>query len=417
MPDTKTIADQIAEIYRTDSRRVLAVLVRLLGDLDLAEEMLQEAFGIALERWPQEGLPRNLSGWLVSTARHKGIDALRRRRRGVELVRVAALGGAQNQEDTPEWDDGAVRDDQLRLIFLCCHPALPIEARIALSLRMVCGLSTEAVARAFLVSSQTMKRRISRAKRMIRRERIAYEVPSRADLAQRLDSVLHVIYLVYNEGFAATAGARHICDELTREALFLARLAAELSGEPEALGLLALLVLHESRAPARVNAAGDVVALENQDRSLWDRDRINQGLELLRRAVMSGRVGPYTIQAAIASVHAAAESVEATNWQLVVGYYDILLALQPSPVVALNRAVAVGMRDGPRAGLAIVDLLLAGEALARNHLALAVKAELSRRAGLVDDAIESGCRSDQLQFRLVRAKISGCALNLIPALA
>ena len=353
MPESMT--DRIAEIYATESRRVLATLIRLLGDIDHAEEALQEAFGAALTAWPKDGIPQNPRAWLVSAGKFKGIDAIRRQGRGAELILQEARATERTYSVPEEWDGDVVKDDQLRLIFTCCHPALPIDARIALSLREVCGLTTDEIARSFLVPVETMKKRISRAKAAIREKRIPYEVPSHSDLAGRLDAVLHVVYLVYNEGYTATSGTEHLRRDLAAEAVFLSRLLVDLLPEPEATGLLALLLLHESRSAARTDSRGDLVPLEEQDRSSWNSELIAEGNELVRKSMMSGRLGSYVIQAAIASVHAAADSVESTNWDLIVGYYDTLAKLQDSPFVALNRAIAVGMRDGPEEGLAIEE--------------------------------------------------------------
>ena len=373
---------------------MLATLVRLLGDLDLAEEALQEAFRAATERWASEGIPDNPRAWLISTGRFKGIDVLRRRGRGEELLRELGPTEASDSEDPDErlepW--AFVQDDQLRLVFLCCHPALPVEGRVALSLREVCGLKTDEIARCFLVTPQAMKRRISRAKARLRDERVPYEIPSGAQLRERLAAVLHVVYLVFNEGYAATSGEHHVRDELTREALYLSRLLADLMPEPEALGLLALLLLHESRRATRVDGDGNIVPLEEQDRARWDRGRIAEAHEQLQRAVMSGRIGPYTIQALIASTHAAADSVDETNWGLIVECYEMLRAVQPSPVVELQRAVAIAMRDGPEVGLPLVEALIEGE-LAEYHSAHAVRADLARRLGRLDVAAAAYARA------------------------
>lgn len=394
MPDA--VGDRIAEIYAAESRRVLATLVRLLGDIDQAEEALQEAFGAALTAWPRDGIPQNPRAWLVSTGRFKGIDAIRRRGRGTELVLQKAREDHRTYAVPEGWDGDVVRDDQLRLIFTCCHPALPIDARIALALRVVCGLRTEEIARAFLVPVETMKKRISRAKATIREKQIPYEVPAHSQLAGRLDAVLRVVYLVYNEGYSATSGAQHLRRDLAARAVSLSRLIAELLPEPEATGLLALLLLHESRSAARTDSKGDLIPLEEQDRTLWDRELIAEGVDLVRKSVMSGRLGSYVIQAAIASVHAAADSVETTHWDVIVGYYDMLAELQSSPVVALNRAIAVGMRDGPSAGLMIVDDLLKIPAMSNNHRAHAARADLARRAGSLDEARDSYRRALEL---------------------
>ena len=394
MPES--IADRIAEIYASESRRVLATLIRLLGDIDQAEEALHEAFRVALTAWPKEGIPRNPRAWLVSTGKFKGIDAIRREERGTELILQKAREGERTYAAPDEWDGDVVKDDQLRLIFTCCHPALPIDARIALSLREVCGLTTDEIARSFLVPVETMKKRISRAKATIRENRIPYEVPSHSDLAQRLDAVLHVVYLVYNEGYSATFGTEHLRRDLATQAVSLSRLIADLLPEPEATGLLALLLLHESRSGARTDSRGDLVPLEEQDRSLWDGELIAEGNDLVRKSVMSGRLGSYVIQAAIATVHAAADSVESTNWDLIVGYYDMLAKLQDSPFVALNRAIAVGMRDGAEEGLVIVDDLLGTGAMSDYHLAHAARADLARRAGSLDEARKSYRRALEL---------------------
>ena len=388
------VRERIAAIYRAESQRVFATLIRLLGDFDLAEEALHDAFQTALERWARDGIPRNPRAWLVSTGRFKGIDALRRRARGAELALAATPDAIVAPVDPAAWD--AVEDDQLRLIFTCCHPTLPVEGRIALALREVCGLRTAEIARAFLVSTEAMKKRLARAKATIREQRILYEIPSRNELAKRLATVLRVVYLVYNEGYAASSGDRHIKTALTTEAVFLSRLIVDLIPQPEALGLLALLLLHESRSRTRTDDAGDPVPLEQQDRSRWDRALIAEGTALLQRAMMSGRIGAYTLQAAIVSVHAAAASVAVTNWALIVGYYDMLLRLEASPVVELQRAIAVAMRDGPQAGLLIVDRLAASRSLRDYHQLYAVQADLARRLGAIDRATESYQRAIEL---------------------
>ena len=377
---------------------MLAALIRLLGDFDLAEEAVQEAFRAALEQWPREGVPRNPRAWLVSTGRFKGIDAIRRRgRHEAALAAVAGLA-AQAVADPESLQEEVLQDDQLRLIFTCCHPSLPQEGRIALALREVCGLATEEIARAFLVRTETMKRRIARAKEKIRRERIPYEVPSREDLAGRLAAVLQVIYLVYNEGFSATAGETLVRRDLAEDALYLGRLVVELIPAPEAVGLLGLMLLHESRRPARADSRGDVVPLEEQDRSLWSRPLIQEGMGLVHWALSSGRFGSYTLQAAIAAVHAAAPSVEATDWGQIVRLYDMLLEAGPSPVVELNRAIAVAMRDGPAAGLALIDSLLERGELGDYLPAHGARADLNRRLGRSAEA--AACYRQAL--RLVR---------------
>ncbi len=391
-----SIDKQVAELYRTESRRVLATLVRLLGDFDLAEEALQEAFRAALEQWPKEGLPRNPRAWLVSTGRFKGIDAVRRRGRHEALLASVARETRETYLDPEELDDEILPDDQLRLIFTCCHPALPQDGRIALALREVCGLTTEEIARAFLVTPETMKKRIARAKDRIRREHIPYEVPSRAELARRLAAVLQVVYLVYNEGFVATAGQALSRRDLAEDALDLGRLIVDLLPEPEAIGLLGLMLLHESRRAARADERGDVIPLEDQDRSLWNRELIAKGTSLVHRALLSGRFGSYTLQAAIAGVHAVAPSVQATDWAQIVRLYDMLVEAGPSPVVELNRAIAVAMRDGPAAGLALIDALLDRGELVDYHPAHAVRADLNRRLGRVDKAAASYRRALKL---------------------
>jgi len=392
----KPIDEQVAELYRTESRQVLATLVRLLGDFDLAEEALQETFRAALEQWPREGLPRNPRAWLVSTGRFKGIDAARRRGRHEALLATVAQETREAYLDPESLDEETLQDDQLRLIFTCCHPALPQDGRIALALREVCGLTTEEIARAFLVTTATMTRRIARAKEKIRKERIPYEVPSRSELANRLAAVLQVVYLVYNEGFVTTAGQALSRRELAEDALYLGRLTVDLLPEPEAIGLLGLMLLHESRRAARVDARGDVIPLEDQDRSLWNRELIGEGIGLVHRALLSGRFGSYTLQAAIAAVHAVAPSVEATDWAQIVRLYDMLLETGPSPVVELNRAIAVAMRDGPTAGLSLIDALLDRGELANYHPAHAVRADLNRRLGRVEEAAASYRRALKL---------------------
>lgn len=371
-------------VYRADSRRVLATLIRLLGDFDLAEEALHDAFAAALERWPRDGVPARPSAWLVSAGRFRAIDTLRRRAR----FDASLADLAQRIEDAaagPD-DDAAVEDDRLRLVFTCCHPALTPEARTALTLREVCGLTTEEIARAFLASAPALAQRIVRAKAKIRDEGIPYELPARAELPARLDAVLRVVYLVFNEGYAASTGASLTRADLCAEAIRLARLVVELLPEPEATGLLALMLLHESRRPARASATGDLVLLDDQDRSLWDRAAIAEGAALVEKALRSRRFGPYTLQAAIAAVHAEAPTAAATDWAQIVGLYDVLLRAAPSPVVALNRAVAVAMRDGAAAGLALIDGLLARGELLGYHPAHAARAELCRRLGRAADA-------------------------------
>ena len=367
-------------VYRAESRRVLATLIRLLGDFDLAEEALQDAFRAALEQWPRDGVPANARAWLVSAGRFKAIDGIRRR------ARLAALDDVAEQveaipDDTAAWDGDAVEDDRLRLIFTCSHPALSPDAQVALTLREVCGLTTEQIAHAFLTPAPTLAQRIVRAKAKIRDARIPYEVPARAELAERLDSVLRVIYLVFNEGYAASSGTSLTRPDLSGEAIRLGRLLVELLPEPEALGLLALMALHESRRAARTSPSGDLILLEDQDRSLWNREQIAEGLALVERALSSRRFGPYTLQAAIAAVHAEAPEASATDWPQIVGLYDVLMRVEPSPVVELNRAVAAAMRDGPEAGLASIDAILARGDLSDYRLAHAARADFCRRLG------------------------------------
>jgi RNA polymerase sigma-70 factor (ECF subfamily) len=378
-------ADRVREVvdavYRADSRRVLATLIRLLGDFDLAEEALHDAFTAALEGWPVDGVPANPRAWLVSAGRFKAIDGIRRRARFDVSSRARAAQLESGTADFLETNDAAVEDDRLRLIFTCCHPALPPDAQVALTLREVCGLTTEEIARAFLTQPPTLAQRIVRAKAKIRDARIPYEVPAREDLPSRLDAVLHVVYLVFNEGYSASSGTSLTRHDLSTEAIRLGRLLVELLPEPEAVGLLALMLLHESRRAARTTPAGGLVLLEEQDRSRWNRDQIAEGTALVERALTSRRFGPYSLQAAIAAVHAEASVAAATDWAQIVGLYDVLFRADPSPVVELNRAVAVAMRDGPAAGLALIDAILARGELADYHLAHSARADLCRRLG------------------------------------
>ena len=375
------IAARIDAIYRTESRRIFATLVRLLGDFDVAEEALHDAFRTALERWPRDGVPAQPRAWLVSTGRFKAIDGLRRRARFRPLDDVADEVENIADESVRFDDDDAIEDDRLRLVFTCCHPALSPDAQVAMTLREVCGLTTEAVAQAFLTPAATLAQRIVRAKAKIRAARIPYAVPEPAELPARLDSVLRVIYLVFNEGYSASSGDALTRVDLSAEAIRLGRLLVALLPEPEALGLLALMLLHESRRDARVSDDGDIVLLDAQDRSRWDRDLIAEGTKLLGDALASRRIGPYTLQAAIASVHANAAQAEATDWRQIVALYELLLRIEPSPVVELNRAVAVAMRDGPSEGLALIDALLARGELSDYHLIHAARADLARRLG------------------------------------
>lgn len=385
-----SVRKAVEGIYRTDSRRVLATLIRLLGDFERAEEAVHDAFIAAMEQWPVEGVPANPRAWLVSTGRFKAIDAIRRRARyDASLVQLVEHLDAGPQASPFDDGEAGVEDDRLRLIFTCCHPALPADARIALTLREVCGLTTEEIARAFLTAPPTVAQRIVRAKAKIRDARIPYQVPSREELPDRLDTVLHVIYLVFNEGYSATAGATVTRTDLSAEAIRLARLLVELLPEPEALGLLGLMLLHESRRAARTSPGGDVVLLAEQDRALWDRALIAEGTGLVERVMSSRRFGPYTLQAAIAAVHAEAGTSATTDWAQIVGLYDVLLRAEPSPVLELNRAVAVAMRDGAAAGLALVDAILARGDLEGYHLAHSARADLCRRLGRTDEAREA----------------------------
>ena len=382
----ESIQQTIEAVYQSESRRVLATLIRLLGDFDAAEEALHDAFRAALEQWPRDGVPGNPRSWLVSAGRFKAIDAARRRKR-FDALDDAGEKADVAVNDTAAWaDEESVEDDRLRLIFTCCHPALAPDAQVALTLREVCGLTTEEIARAFLTPPPTLAQRIVRAKGKIRDAKIPYEVPARADLAERLDAVLRVIYLVFNEGYAASSGEQVTRHDLSGEAIRLGRLLVELLREPEAQGLLALMLLHDSRRAARSSLEGDVILLENQDRSLWNRQQIAEGTRLVEQALSSGGGGPYAIQAAIAAVHAGARTADETDWDEIVGLYGVLMEMAASPVVELNRAVAVAMRDGPAAGLAIIDRLLARGELKEYRLAHAARAELCRRLGRTSEA-------------------------------
>jgi RNA polymerase sigma-70 factor (ECF subfamily) len=378
--------EKVEAVYRSEPRHVLATLIRLLGDFDVAEEALHDAFASALEQWPRDGMPANPRAWLVSAGRFKGIDAIRRRSRfDAALTEMAGrVEGVTPAAEIP--DDEGVEDDRMRLIFTCCHPALPPDARVALTLREVCGLTTEEIARAFLTATPTVAQRIVRAKAKIRDARIPYQVPSRADLPDRLDTVLHVIYLVFNEGYSASSGGSLTRPDVSGEAIRLGRLLMELLPEPEVVGLLALMLLQESRRIARSSPAGEIILLEDQDRSLWNREQIAEGKALVQRALSSRRFGPYTLQAAIASVHADAASPAATDWAQIAALYDVLARVEPSPVIELNRAVAVAMRDGPQAGLALIDAILARGDLADYHLAHSARGEFCRRLGRTVEA-------------------------------
>ena len=389
-PAPEQLSKTIETLYRSESGRVLATLVRLLGDLDLAEEAMHEAFAAALEFWPQTGIPDKPRPWLISTARFKAIDVIRRRARfdGAQRDLVAHMESRVN--DAPggneETGDEEIEDDRLRLIFTCCHPALPPEGQVALTLREICGLTTEEIARAFLVTPATLAQRIVRAKAKIRETPIPYEVPTPQELPERLEAVLQVVYLVFNEGYSAAAGAEVTRAELTGEAIRLGRLLAGLQPEPEVNGLLALMLLQESRRAARTSPAGELILLEHQDRALWNREQIAEGVGLVEKALSSRRFGPYTLQAAIAAVHAEAESTAATDWRQIVALYNQLARIQPSPVVHLNRAVAIAMRDGPEAGLTQIDAVLEDGELANYYLAHSARAELYRRLGRTAEA-------------------------------
>jgi RNA polymerase sigma-70 factor (ECF subfamily) len=375
------VRQAVDAVYRSDSRRVLATLIHLLGDFDWAEEALHDAFAAAVEQWPLNGVPANPRAWLVSTGRFKAIDGMRRRARFDASMEELARRPDLETVEPLEWDEQSVEDDRLRLIFTCCHPALAADAQLALTLREVCGLTTEEIARAFLTTAPTIAKRIVRAKAKIRDARIPYEVPSRSDLAQRLERVLQVIYLVFTEGYAASSGESLTRPDLSGEAIRLGRLLVELLPEPEAQGLLALMLLQESRRGARTSSTGDLVLLDDQDRSLWNRDFTNDGISLVERALKSRSAGPYTLQAAIAAVHAGASTAAATDWARIVELYDVLQQASPSPVVELNRAVAVAMRDGPLAGLTLVEAILARGELEDYYLAHSARADLCRRLG------------------------------------
>jgi RNA polymerase sigma-70 factor, ECF subfamily len=384
--EVKRIHEVVDAVYRSESRQVLASLIRLLGDFDAAEEALHDAFTVAVEQWARDGAPANPRAWLVSTGRFKAIDAMRRRARFDASLTDLAKQLETSTSDAEEWDDESVEDNRLRLIFTCCHPALPPGAQAAMTLREVCGLTTDEIARAFLTRPSTVAQRIVRAKAKIRDARIPYVVPPETDLPDRLDAVLRVVYLVFNEGYSASSGGSLTRPDLSGEAIRLGRLLVELLPEPEAVGLLALMLLHDSRRAARTSPTGELILLDDQDRSLWNRDQIAEGASLVKQALSSRRIGPYTIQAAIAAVHAEALNAAATDWARIVGLYDVLVQADPSPVVELNRAVAVAMRDGPLAGLELINAILARGDLENYHLAHAARADLCRRLGRTAEA-------------------------------
>src|SRR5438094_5741259 len=404
-------------VYRSESRQVLATLIRLLGDFDAAEEALDDAFAVAVERWSRAGVPANPRAWLVSTGRFKAIDGMRRRARFDASLTELTKHLEPSTSEAEEAEDESVEDDRLRLIFTCCHPALPPEAQVAMTLREVCGLTTDEIARAFLAIPPTIAQRIVRAKAKIRDARIPYVVPSEPDLPDRLEAVLRVVYLVFTERYSASSGGSLTRHDLSGEAIRLGRVLIELLPEPEAVGLLALMLLQDSRRAARTSPTGDLILLEDQDRSLWNRDQIAEGTALVERALSSRRIGPYTLQAAIAAVHAQASSPAVTDWAQIVGLYDVLMRASPSPVVELNRAVAVAMRDGPLAGLTLIDALLARGDLDDYHLAHSARADLCRRVGRTADARRSYQRALDLtrqepERRFLERRLHELGLNV-----
>ncbi|HVT89069.1 MAG TPA: RNA polymerase sigma factor [Tepidisphaeraceae bacterium] len=414
-PD-KATREKIEAIYRTESRRVFATLIRLLGDFDLAEEALHDAFTSAMEQWPKDGVPAHPRAWLVSVGRFKGIDVARRRARfDASLAEISERLNSESPDASQAASDGeGIEDDRLRLIFTCCHPALPTEARVALTLREVCGLTTEEIARAFLTTAPTIAQRIVRAKAKIKNAGIPYQVPTVAELPDRLETLLQVIYLVFNEGYSASSGDTVTRSDLSGEAIRLGRLLMELLSEQEVAGLLALMLIQESRRAARTSPNGELVLLENQDRSLWNRQQIDEGLALVRRSLAFGQVGPYALQAAIAAVHAEAGTVADTDWPQIVSLYDVLLRMMPSPVVELNRAVAVAMRDGPQAGLDLIDAILDRGDLTDYHLAHSARAELCRRSGRTEDARVSFQRAIELARQEPERRFLEKRLNELP---
>ncbi len=407
------VRSRVEQVYREDSRRILATLIRLLGDFDLAEEALHEAFFVAVERWQRDGVPANPRTWLVSTGRFKAIDVLRRRARfkASQPMLVAQL----EELEQADWSGEDVEDDRLRLIFTCCHPALAADAQVPLTLREVCDLTTEEIARAFLSAPAAIAQRIVRAKAKIRDAKIPYQVPSLSELPERLDSVLRVIYLVFNEGYSASGGAELTREDLTREAIRLGRLLMELLPEPEVMGLLAMMLLHESRRSARTSPGGELVLLDDQDRSRWDAGLIAEGCALVERALTTRRFGPYCLQAAIAAVHAEAPSAAETDWEQIVGLYDVLLRAVPSPVIELNRAVAVAKRDGALAGLNLIEGILARGELQDYHLAHSARAEFCRQLGRVEEARAAYLRALELtrqepERRFIEGRLSALEL-------
>lgn len=404
---------RVEQVYRQDSRRILATLIRLLGDFDLAEEALHEAFFVAVERWERDGVPDNPRTWLVSTGRFKAIDVLRRRAR-FKASQPLLLAQLEELEQA-DWSGEDVEDDRLRLIFTCCHPALAADAQVPLTLREVCDLTTEEIARAFLSAPAAIAQRIVRAKAKIRDAKIPYQVPSLSELPERLDSVLRVIYLVFNEGYSASGGSELTREDLTREAIRLGRLLMELLPEPEVLGLLAMMLLHESRRSARTSPDGELVLLDDQDRSLWDGELIAEGCALVERALTTRRFGPYCLQAAIAAVHAEAPSAAETDWEQIVGLYDVLLRAVPSPVIELNRAVAVAKRDGALAGLNLIEGILARGELQDYHLAHSARAEFCRQLGRAEEARSAYLRALELtrqepERRFIEGRLSALEL-------
>jgi RNA polymerase sigma-70 factor, ECF subfamily len=387
------VSPDVEAVYRAESRRVLASLIRLLGDFDRAEEALHDAFVAAAEQWPHDGMPNNPRAWLISAGRFKAIDRMRRKGRFDAAVPELAKNIEEQMSEAEASEAEDIEDDRLRLIFTCCHPALPADAQVAMTLREVCGLTTEEIAHAFLTAAPTVAQRIVRAKSKIRDARIPYEVPAGPDLASRLETVLHVIYLVFNEGYSASSGASVTRHDMAGEAIRLGRFLIGLLPDPEAIGLLALMLLHESRRAARSTPTGDLVLLSDQDRDLWNGDQIAEGTALARQAMSAKSIGAYTIQAAIAAVHGNASNAGETDWVEIVRLYDLLLKADPSPVIELNRAAAIAMRDGPAAGLVLIDALLAHGELEDYHLAHSARADLCRRLGRTADARVSYSRA------------------------